>query len=480
MGSHLAAAVALLGLTLFAGPVAVAQMPFIEVDPDRATAFRQRGSGQPIVMVGVNYFDHQTGWAPKLWQKFDETRVRHHLEMLHEQGFNSIRVVLTYHSFHREPGQVHPEGLARFRKLLDMCRQMGIYVMPTGPDHWEGTPDWRKGDRFANEELLKADEAWWKEFAGRFKDDPVLWAYDLYNEPMIGWDSPAMRIKWNEWLLREYEAVDTIAAAWNCPTEQVGTLGQITVPPPQAARNDARLYDYQRFREFLADEWTRRMAAAIRSVDKNHLITVGHIQWSAPVLIGEVEHYAGFNLRSNARYVDFTTVHFYPLDQPRPCDSPEGLAVNRVYLEAVLYQCSVGKPLLIGEFNWYGGNSETHQGWNLPPKPQEHQVEWCQALLDVSRGRVCGWLNWAFADTPGSTDITRWSGLWTEDLKLKPWGEVFGEFARQTVRHPQPWRQFPRGLLTNMNRVGHQALVTDPEAGHALRRTLRAAATQPY
>ena len=491
MKSHLVAMVVLQGMALSSGPVAAAEMPFIEVDPGRTTAFRERGTGQPIVMVGINYFDHQTGWAPKLWQKFDEARVRRHLEMLHEQGFNSIRVFLTYQSFHVEPGRVHPEGEAKFRQLLRMCREFGIYVMPTGPDHWEGTPDWRKGDRFADETLLTADEAWWKDFAGRFKDEPALWAYDLYNEPMIGWDSPGMKAKWNDWLRRRYGPapdrppsvgqglVEKIAEAWKRPVDQVGRAGEIPVPPPQAARNDGRLYDYQQFREFIADEWTRRMADAIRSVDRNHLVTVGHIQWAAPVLIGEVKHYAGFNPSSNARYVDFTTVHFYPLDQPRPCDSPEGVAANRIYLEAVLYQCSVGKPVLIGEFNWYGGNSEAHQGWNLPPKPPEHQVQWCQALLDVSHGRACGWLNWAFADTPGSKDITRWSGLWTEDLRLKPWGKVFGEFARETVRHPQQWRQWPGWLVTNMSLADHRALVTDPEAGHALRRALRVAATRP-
>lgn len=478
MRSRFAMMVLLPGFFLWAGLLVAAEMPLVEVDPNSTTSFRERGTGQPIVMVGVNYFDHETGWAPKLWQKFDEARVRRHLEMLHEQGFNSIRVFLTYQSFHTEPGHVHPEGLAKFRRLLAVCRELGIYVMPSGPDHWEGMPDWRKkGDRFADEELLKADEAWWREFAGQFKDDPVLWAYDLYNEPMIGWDSPAMKAKWNGWLRREYGSVDRIAAAWKRTAEEIGAWGEIAVPPPQAARNDGRLYDYQRFREFIGDEWTRRMAAAIRSADTNHLVTVGHIQWAAPIMIGQVKHYAGFNPRSNARYVDFTTIHFYPIDQPRPCDSPEGLMVNRVYLEAVLYLCSVGKPLVIGEFNWYGGNSEAHQGWKLPPKPAEHQAEWCQALLDVSRGRVCGWLNWAFADTPGSTDITRWSGVWTEDLKLKPWGKVFGQFARDTVRHPQQPREFSEWLTRES--LDRRALVCDPAAGNQLRRVLRTAATRP-
>lgn len=465
-------------LFLLSGMARAGEVPFVELDPSNPLNFREQGARRPIVMVGVNYFDHETGWAPKLWQKFDEGRVQQQLRMLKEQGFNSIRVFLTYESFHREAGKIDPEGEAKFRKLLAMCRELGIYVMPSGPDHWEGTPDWRKkGDRFADETLLKADEAWWTAFAERFKDEPALWAYDLYNEPMIGWDSPAMKARWNEWLNREYGSVERIAAAWKRPANEVGTTGDIAVPPPQAALNDGRLYDYQRFREFIADEWTRRMAEAIRSADKRHLITVGNIQWAAPIMIGEVKHYAGFNPRSNARYVDFTTIHFYPIDQPRPCDSPEGLMVNRVYLEAVLHLCSVGKPLLLGEFNWYGGNTETHKGWNLPPKPPEHQVEWCQELLDIGKGRLCGYLNWAFADTPGSMDITRWSGLWTEQLELKPWGKVFGQFARDTVHTPQSPRPFPKWLTAH--EFDHRAMVTDPAAGHALRKTLRIAATRP-
>ena len=107
--------------------------------------------------------------------------------------------------------------------------------------------------------------------------------------------------------------------------------------------------------------------------------------------------------------------------------------MNRVYLQALLHEASVGKPLMIGEFSWYGGGEVPGQ---LPDRPVQHQVEWCNQLLDVSRGPVCGWLNWAFADTASSNDITRWSGYWMSDLKLKPWGKVFGEFARATTMKP--------------------------------------------
>src|SRR5690606_11003390 len=211
---------------------------------------------------------------------------------------------------------------------------------------------------------------------------------------------------------------------------------------------------------------------AIRAADADHLITVGHIQWAVPIYLPGVQHYAGFDMKRNARYVDFATVHFYPLDPPNPSAGPEGVAVNAAYFETLIYLCSVGKPLMIGEFNWYGGGGLDVKGtWQLPPRPPEHQVEWCRELLTISRGRVCGWLNWAFADTPTSRDITRWSGLWTQELELKPWGKVFGAFAREVTTRPEPAREFPAYL--KRFEFDRRAILTSPDAGAEYRRKLR-------
>jgi len=103
--------------------------------------------------------------------------------------------------------------------------------------------------------------------------------------------------------------------------------------------------------------------------------------------------------------------------------------------------------------------------------PMSHQADWNRELLAVSRGKVCGWLNWAFADTPDSTDLTRWSGCWTTDLRLKPWGEIYAGLAKEVTRHPQLPGGYPE-YLTSLQ-VEHRALVTDPESGNAYRRQLR-------
>ena len=446
-------------------------MPWVSMDPASRTTFRREGAG-PFVSVGVNYFDHQTGWAPRLWQRFDEARVRRHLAMIRGRGFNTIRLFLTYESFHREPGRVSGDGPGKFRKLLAICRELGLYLIASGPDHWEGTPEWRRAaDRFADENILAADEAWWAEFARMFGDEPAILAWDVYNEPAIGWDSPALRRQWNEWLKRRYGSVDKIAAAWARKPEEIGTSGSVDVPPREPAPGDARLYDYQCFRETVADEWTGRMTRAIRSADRRHLITVGHVQWTVPVCLPTIWHYAAFDVKQNARHVDFVTIHFYPLAPPRPCDSPEGIEANAVYLEALLYLCTTDKPLMIGEFGWYGGGELRVDGRvEYPDRPPSHQVEWCSELLNITRGRCVGWLNWAFADPPEARDLSRWSGCWTESLQLKPWGDVFGRFARRVTACPDPPRDFPAYVRSFP--FDRRALLTSPEAGNHCRAEL--------
>jgi hypothetical protein len=43
---------------------------------------------------------------------------------------------------------------------------------------------------------------------------------------------------------------------------------------------------------------------------------------------------------------------------------------------------------------------------------------------------------------PSSYDLTRWSGLWTEDLARKPWGDHFSHFARAITQSPDRPRSF--------------------------------------
>lgn len=426
-----------------------ATLPAIEIDPQSRTSFRERGTHRPFVAIGVNYFDPETGWAPKLWGQFDPVRIQRQLDLLASARFNTIRIFLASTAFHTEPGQLNDAGMKKFRQLLEWCRERGIYVIPTGPDSWEGSPPWRDGDQFANEKMLEADDAWWRAFTAAMRGESTILAFDLLNEPSVPWDTPAIKKRWAE-------------------------QGGGDIPAAKAAPGDEKLVKYQRFRESLAHTWTKRKVNAIHGADAHRLVTVGHIQWASPILLPSVQHYAAFDLADNAKLVDFVTIHFYPLDWPKPCDKPEGMWCNSIYLQRLIHEASQsGKPVMLGEFGWYGGGAIPPS--QLPDKPVEHQLEWGKELLGATRGRLCGWLNWAMADTPTSTDLTRWSGIWTTDFRVKPWGAAYIAFAKEP-HGAEPFRAFPPCIATP--NAPREELITSPDAGNTLRQQIRAACAQ--
>ncbi len=95
-----------------------------------------------FVPFGVTYYRPGTGWAPQVWKTFDAEATRKDFALLKSMGGNCVRVFLTFDSFYRETGVVSEEGLRKFDQFIALAEQTGIYVHPTGPDHWEGRPAW--------------------------------------------------------------------------------------------------------------------------------------------------------------------------------------------------------------------------------------------------------------------------------------------------------------------------------------------------
>ena len=140
----------------------------------------------------------------------------------------------------------------------------------------------------------------------------MIFAYDLLNEPEVRWDTPTMAAKWNRWLETKYGSTAKLASAWGVTSQDL-TWGAIATPPREDCAGCARLLDFQYFREDIADEWTRRQVAAIKTADPQALVTVGLIQWSVPSLLAAGWQYSAFRPERQARLVDFLEIHFYPL-----------------------------------------------------------------------------------------------------------------------------------------------------------------------
>ncbi len=410
----------------------------IVVAPD-GRGFVERDSRRRYIAFGTNYYDPHTGWAPKLWRQFDAEKVRRHFRVMSDIGVNCARVFLTAGSFQPNAETVEAQALEKLDMLVSIARRSGIRLILTGPDHWEGSPSYWRPDRFAGEQALQALEHFWDVVARRYRGEPAIFAWDLLNEPHLPWFVEQWRPRWNRWLEKTYGSRQGLKSAWGAEIAESDQWGEVGVPENSPRTGSPRLRDWQRFREYLADEWVRRQAEAIRGADPTHLITVGYIQWSYPLVRpGEPSRYSAFNPRRQARWLDFITIHFYPT-LGSPFQSDRNRQKNLDYLQAVLAYCHTGKPVVLGEFGWYGGGAPQHHRF----LSEDQQARWIAAEIEASRPLADGWLSWPFADSPKSTDISLFAGLVKPDMTIKAWGRKFQTYASSLPRLEQPTPTLP-------------------------------------
>lgn len=440
-------------LVLFAAIVAAwpallaADLPKIRVAAGGRTFATE--AGKPFVPMGINYYRPGTGWAPQVWKQFDAEALQRDFARLRELGGNCVRVFISFGSFYTKPGALDDDGLKKFDQFLAIAEEASLYVHPTGPDHWETLPEWARTDHFANETVLCALADFWKLFAARYRGRNVIFAYDLKNEPAVGWESADMRVRWNAWLKQRYASPADAAKAWGVDTATI-QWGEVAVPPRKDAPGSRLLLDYQQFRDERADDWTRRQVAAIKAADPHALVTVGLLQSSVPSAGGGA-HWPAFRPSRQAKFLDFMEVHFYPIagglyDYTKPEDEARNLA----YLESVVREVAApGKPVVLAEFGWYGGGPMRLRNGKLSaPGTEEQQARWCRRAVETTAGLAGGWLNWGFHDHPQANDCSQLTGLLTVDGKLKAWGAEFQKLAaRFGGREIPPAKLGPRPAL---------------------------------
>ena len=424
------------------------KMELIVVTSD-GEGFAERDSGRPYIPFGTNYYDPHTGWAPKLWRQFDADKVREHFIVMKKLGVNCARVFLTVGSFQPEVKTIEEQALKKLDTLVKIARETCIRLILTGPDHWEGSPSYWSPDRFAGEEALGALEHFWEVLGKRYRGEPAIFAWDLLNEPHLPWFAKGWDVRWNKWLKNKYIDWDILKDVWGKELTESDKWGGVKATENRADAGNPRLRDWQLFREYLADEWVRRQVEALRDADPTHLVTVGYIQWSYPLVRpGQSSRYAAFNPHRQRQWLDFMTIHFYPT-MGAPFGSEDNWSKNLSYLQAVLAYCHFGKPVVLGEFGWYGGGGPQ----NHPHLTEEQQEEWISAEIEASRSLADGWLSWPFADSPSSRDISLFAGLVKPDLTTKAWGQSFTELSANLPDLKRPTPKLPAFTSFDFSKV---------------------------
>jgi len=186
--------------------------------------------GRTRIFNGVNYCDkgEYNGWGVARTfhlngDKDSENLVRE----LSENGFNIIRLGVTWAAIEPEPNRYDEEYINRIEDFANLCEKYGIYFyldlhqdLYGGPsDAGDGAPLWAcmpDGAKFKPVKFVWAegyffrkavhrcfDNFWankeydgigiqtrflnmWTHLAERFKDHPALFGFDLFNEPFLG------------------------------------------------------------------------------------------------------------------------------------------------------------------------------------------------------------------------------------------------------------------------------------------------------
>ncbi len=419
---------------------------FIRIAKDNWN-FSHGEHGTPWHPMGCNYFDPEAGWAPKVWQRFDENRVAAHFAKMQEIGVNAVRIFLSFSSFMPEPGAIPRESMAKCRKLLEIAARHDMRVNFEGPCAWEGTPEWIKalltdrGEYFANAKWLRELTAFWGRFAGALGDDPTVYAYDLLNEPYMGWDAPSIRKRWNDHLKARFGSEQAMKDAMKGEMP-AGSWGDLDVPPNENRLGSPLIWEFQQLRDIIAVDFCKRCAEAIKAVAPRQLVTIGLHPGTVPLDGGTPERYFGFMPHKIAPFLDYIALHWYPyIPGMYPFEAPENFERAMAFQIASLRFCYAGKPVCLEEFGCYGGGTPpVFWGNQLPYVSQEDQARWTLETIERTAASCCsGWLTWSMQDTVEARDPTRYQGFFDEHGRPKELARQYPAVAKKlsgaTLRH---------------------------------------------
>ncbi len=130
--------------------------------------------------------------ADEFWRQFRQNYITEaDIARIKELGFNGVRPAMNWRLFMDESGKFKKEGFQLIDNLVDWCKLHDVYIIldmhgapggQTGANIDDSPNDFP--ELFSKEENQDLFVKLWVEIAKRYKDEPIILAYGLINEPL--------------------------------------------------------------------------------------------------------------------------------------------------------------------------------------------------------------------------------------------------------------------------------------------------------
>lgn len=295
--------------------------------------------GKPVKLKGTNFYPKSRPWA-EMWRKWDGPATRADLARAQELGLNSVRVLVPYKPgngwTNKETGEVVPEYLDELRQFVQMAGEMNMKVIVALFDFYDPADDTSMTPAMPTEERERRNKLYLQGIVPAFANDDRVLAWDLHNEP-------------------------DLYRTWNDLRDPAASVA-----------------------------WMSRMAAEIRRLDTNHLLTVGMSDFqnvfTADLTGAPTEKEKAHGL-TPADLSDFISFHSY---------NAGNMDWQMHYIRA-----HTGKPIVLQETGWPSGPP-----CSSPDYGEAQQQYLYGAMVAAARkGDLAGLMQWQLWDLPPGASL---------------------------------------------------------------------------
>lgn len=301
-------------------------------------------------------------FAADFWRDFKDNYVTaDDIRFIASQGANTVRLPFNYKLFTDEDYMgltAAQDGFARVDSVVRWCRDNGLYLILDMHDCPGGQTGDNIDDGYGYPWLLESEQSQrlfcdvWRRIAGHYRNEPVILGYELMNEPV------------------------------------------------------AHYFDNKAELNAKLEPLYRRATAAIREVDRNHVILLGGAQWNSIF-----DMFADWTFDNNLMY----TCHRYG-----------GPATREAIQSFIDFRDKTGLPMYMGEI---GHNTD----------------EWQADFVSVMEDANIGYTFWPYKKVDGS--------CMNAVVRPEEWDSVIVRFAEadrstfEDIRRARPDQEKARRLL---------------------------------